>query len=49
LFSNSKAEVFSELKDDSPSCLILDIDETSKTFNWKPKIKISEGIRRLLE
>ena len=49
LFSNSKAEVISELKDDSPSCLILDIDETSKTFNWKPKIQISEGIRRLLE
>ena len=49
LFSNSKAEVISELKDDSPSCLILDINETSKTFNWKPNIQISEGIRRLLE
>ena len=32
-----------------PPAVILDIDETSKTFDWKPKIKISEGIRRLLE
>lgn len=45
---NSKAKIFSDSTLDNFSKKVLDIKKVCNTFKWKPKIKISRNIQKIL-
>ena len=41
--------VFKELPKDDPTRRKPDITKAKKLLNWKPKIKLEEGLKRMIE